>query len=78
MDRILPKVYTKFGKEIKSLRTFGRLTQLQVAERVGLPREAIVAIEKGRYGRISLDQLISFSKAFGVDPLNLATVIFRK
>lgn len=74
----LPKVYHIFGAQVKSMRKFLQLTQAEVAESVGLPREAIVAIEKGTYGNINLEQLNKFAKALNLTPQRLANAVWSE
>lgn len=51
---------------IKVLRAERNWTQADLAERVGVSRQAVISIEKYKYTP-SLDLAFSIAKAFGVD-----------
>jgi len=56
----------KLTNRLRILRvTHGEMTQAALAERVGLTRQTIVAIEKGHYGP-SLEAAFRIARAFGV------------
>ena len=57
---------TRVTNQIRSLR-FARaeMTQAELAERVGVTRQTIIAIEQGRYSP-SLEMAFQIAQAFGV------------
>lgn len=55
--------YLKIGERLKRLWNYFDLTQEQVAEILGLGRDAIIKIEKGER-TISSEELIKFSKLY--------------
>lgn len=55
--------YLKIGERLKKLRKYFDLTQEQVAEILGLGRDAIIKIEKGER-KISSEELMKFSKLY--------------
>lgn len=55
--------YLKIGERLKKLRKYFDLTQEQVAEILGLGRDAIIKIEKGER-KISSEELKNFSKLY--------------
>lgn len=71
------RINKQFGKELKSLREFHRITQAELADRVSMHREAIVIIEQG-VQNVNLHQFEKFANAFSVDPIDLAKAIWRK
>jgi putative transcriptional regulator len=57
---------TKVTNDIRALRfTAGEMTQAELADRVGLTRQTIIAIEQGRYSP-SLEVAFRIARAFGV------------
>ena len=74
----VPKVYKLLGEKLRSARQLEAMTQKQVADAVGLPREAIVAIESGTYGNVSLDKFVKLALAVDSHPKILAHVIFSE
>ena len=57
---------TKIDNSIRTLRFHaGEMTQAALAERVGVTRQTIVAIEQGRYSP-SLEVAFRVAQAFGV------------
>ncbi len=50
----------EFGKRVKEMRIRAGMTQGQLAERLGITREHIGRIERGRYG-CSIDLLLELS-----------------
>lgn len=57
---------TAITNSIRALRhTAGELTQAQLAERVGVTRQTIIAIEQGRYSP-SLEMAFQIARVFGV------------
>ena len=57
---------TAITNSIRSLRhTTGELTQAELAERVGVTRQTIIAIEQGRYSP-SLEMAFQIARVFGV------------
>lgn len=56
---------TKFANRVKLLRVMnGDLTQAQLAEKVGVTRQTIIAIESAKY-LPSLEVAFKISRAFG-------------
>ncbi|MEO8926682.1 MAG: helix-turn-helix transcriptional regulator [Caulobacteraceae bacterium] len=56
---------TRVTNTIRALRfSHGAMTQQQLADRVGLTRQTIIAIEQGRYAP-SLDAAFRIARAFG-------------
>lgn len=62
--------YLQFGKLVRNHRSRHKLTQSQIADRVGLKRTSITNIEKGRQ-KILLHQLFQFADALKVNPEHL-------
>lgn len=57
---------TKVTNDMRRLRfAHGELTQAQLAERVGVTRQTIIAIEQGRYSP-SLEMAFQIARAFDV------------
>jgi putative transcriptional regulator len=57
---------TRVTNEIRRLRfERGEMTQAELAERVGLTRQTIIAIEQGKYSP-SLEVAFRISRVFGV------------
>lgn len=57
---------TKVTNKIRALRfANGEMTQQELAERVGVTRQTIIAIEHGRYSP-SLEMAFQIARAFGV------------
>lgn len=57
---------TKVGNSIRALRfAAGEMTQAELAERVGLTRQTIIAIEQGRYSP-SLEVAFRVARVLGV------------
>ena len=57
---------TRITNSIRALRfAAGAMTQAELAEKVGLTRQTIIAIEQGRYSP-SLEMAFQIAKAFGV------------
>jgi putative transcriptional regulator len=57
---------TRVKNEIRALRfAAGEMTQAELADRVGLTRQTIIAIEQGRYSP-SLEVAFRIARAFGV------------
>jgi len=57
---------TKVTNDIRALRGRGRdMTQAELAERVGVTRQTIIAIEQGRYSP-SLEMAFQIARALGV------------
>ena len=57
--------YKKIGERLRKLRKYMGLTQEQVAEILGLGRDAILRIEKGDR-KIDLEELMNFSKLYNI------------
>jgi len=57
---------TRVTNDIRALRfAAGEMTQAQLADRVGLTRQTIIAIEQGRYSP-SLEVAFKIARVFGV------------
>ena len=57
---------TRVTNSIRALRfAHGEMTQAELARRVGVTRQTIIAIEQGRYSP-SLEMAFQISRAFGV------------
>jgi putative transcriptional regulator len=57
---------TKVTNDIRAMRfNHGELTQAELAERVGVTRQTIIAIEQGKYSP-SLEMAFQIAKVFGV------------
>lgn len=57
---------TRITNSIRALRfTHGQMTQADLAERVGVTRQTIIAIEQGRYSP-SLEMAFQIARVFGV------------
>lgn len=57
---------TRVTNQIRALRfAHGEMTQADLAERVGVTRQTIIAIEKGRYSP-SLEMAFEIARAFNV------------
>ncbi|MGX7827709.1 helix-turn-helix transcriptional regulator [Actinokineospora sp. 24-640] len=57
---------TKVTNSIRALRfAHGQMTQAELAERVGVTRQTVIAIEQGRYSP-SLEMAFQIARAFGV------------
>jgi putative transcriptional regulator len=57
---------TRVTNEIRALRfAAGEMTQAELADRVGLTRQTIIAIEQGRYSP-SLEVAFKIARVFGV------------
>ncbi|MEU8251816.1 helix-turn-helix transcriptional regulator [Nonomuraea sp. NPDC048916] len=57
---------TRVTNSIRSLRfAQGEMTQAELAERVGVTRQTIIAIEQGRYSP-SLEMAFQIARVFGV------------
>jgi putative transcriptional regulator len=56
---------TKVTNSIRALRfAHGEMTQAELAERVGVTRQTVIAIEQGRYSP-SLEMAFLIARAFG-------------
>jgi putative transcriptional regulator len=59
-------VPTKVTNSIRALRfAHGQMTQAELADRVGVTRQTIIAIEQGRYSP-TLEMAFQIARAFGV------------
>jgi transcriptional regulator with XRE-family HTH domain len=64
------QLYREFGRLLKQRRKQARLTQDDVAHRVGLARTSITNIEQGRQ-HVSLHMIYALADAIGVGPQEL-------
>lgn len=60
-------LYCLFGRKLKAARRGAKLTQQEVADRVGLTRTSVTNIERGTQ-HISLRQLYLLAAAVGLQP----------
>lgn len=60
-------IYKTFGLKLRDARKKAGLTQIDLAERVGLSRTSITNIEKGRQG-VPLHMFLQLASAIGVQP----------
>ncbi|EME55681.1 helix-turn-helix transcriptional regulator [Amycolatopsis decaplanina] len=57
---------TKVTNSIRALRfTKGEMTQAELADRIGVTRQTVIAIEQGRYSP-SLEMAFRIARVFGV------------
>lgn len=57
---------TKVTNSVRALRfAHGEMTQADLAERIGVTRQTVIAIEQGRYSP-SLEMAFQIARAFGV------------
>ena len=57
---------TRVTNSIRTLRfSHGEMTQAQLAERIGVTRQTVIAIEQGRYSP-SLEVAFQIARVFGV------------
>ena len=63
-------LYEKFGLNVVFYRKRRKMTQLQLAELVGIDRSHISAIELGNVG-VSFDVIFKLCEALGVSPKEL-------
>jgi putative transcriptional regulator len=57
---------TRVTNRVRSLRfTHGEMTQADLAERIGVTRQTVIAIEQGRYSP-SLEMAFQIARVFGV------------
>jgi putative transcriptional regulator len=57
---------TRVTNRIRALRfAHGEMTQAELAERIGVNRQTVIAIEQGRYSP-SLEMAFQIARAFGV------------
>jgi len=57
---------TQVTNSIRTLRfTHGEMTQADLAERIGVTRQTVIAIEQGRYSP-SLEMAFQIARVFGV------------
>ena len=57
---------TRVSNDIRVLRfTNGEMTQAELAERIGVTRQTVIAIEQGRYSP-SLEMAFQIARVFGV------------
>ncbi len=64
------ELYEKFGLNIVYYRKKQKLTQLQLAEKIGVDRSHISAIELGNVG-VSFDVIFKLCEVLGVKPKDL-------
>lgn len=63
---VAPAKPTRITNQIRTLRTArDEMTQAQLAERLGVSRQTVIAIEQGRYSP-SLEMAFQIARVFGV------------
>jgi transcriptional regulator with XRE-family HTH domain len=62
--------YEEFGRRVRAARDARKLTQEELAMRIGVSRAAIASIETGRQ-RVNLDLLPRFARFLAVQPTEL-------
>lgn len=72
----MDELYKEFGRGLKAARRDGKpkLTQQQLADRVGLSRTSITNIESGRQ-QVALHQVYLLASALGRQPAELLPVL---
>ena len=73
MERTLMDVadlYKRFGRKIGELRSAARISQFELAGKIGLSRTSVTNIERGRQ-RVQLHTLYSIATAIGKEPADL-------
>ncbi len=66
MSRTPPASHTRVRNRIRTLRFHrGEMTQQELADRVGLTRQTIIAVEQGRYSP-SLEAAFKIARVLGV------------
>jgi transcriptional regulator with XRE-family HTH domain len=65
----IPSIYGIFGARLSTARKTAKLTQAELARRVGLSRASIANIEAGNQ-RVFLDQVFEFAQALGHTSVN--------
>jgi transcriptional regulator with XRE-family HTH domain len=63
-------IYSAIGSRMRDIRQATRITQAAIAAEVGLSRQSVANIEKGRQ-RFMVHTLLDIAKALGVDPVSL-------
>jgi transcriptional regulator with XRE-family HTH domain len=66
----LETLYAEFGRRVKQLRERQGLTQVRLAEALGMSRTSITNIEVGRQ-RVLLHQLLRLAEILKVHPVDL-------
>jgi transcriptional regulator with XRE-family HTH domain len=69
-DGQMDDLYAQFGRQLRAARSEAKLTQQEVAERVGLTRTSVTNIERGMQ-HINLRQLYLLAAAVGLHPIHL-------
>jgi transcriptional regulator with XRE-family HTH domain len=67
----MPEVLESYGARFRHCREASRLTQLELAEKVGLTRSSIANIEAGRQ-KSTIEDATRYAAALAVDPAWLA------
>jgi transcriptional regulator with XRE-family HTH domain len=64
-------IVVKFGAKVRELRVVRRLTQEDLAGKVGVGRAALISLEKGEGAPPRLDLIVGLADALGVGPATL-------
>lgn len=68
--------FEKFGREVRSAREAVGLTQKDLAERTGIARQTVTAIENGRPKKpVEPEQVNAFARILGLSVLELVTAL---
>ena len=65
-DPIARELRIGFGNDLRAARRRAGLSQMQVAERLGLDQRAVSAIERGERN-LTLGTMVAFARALGFD-----------
>ena len=71
-DEMVDQLYETIGDQIKAARTRQRVTQTELAKRVGLTRSSIANIEAGRQ-RVMIHWVMQIAEALNVSAIRLIT-----
>jgi transcriptional regulator with XRE-family HTH domain len=67
---VTEQIYATLGRTVRTLREGLRVTQAELAAKVGLSRASIANIEGGRQA-VLLHQFLALAKALAVQPMDL-------
>lgn len=73
LKKLIPGGVLTFGTAIQTLRTREKISQAEFARKIGVPRQYICDVEKGR-NPVSVAQAARFAEAFGHKPTVLVQV----
>lgn len=77
MKSVHSDTYKAAIRVLKEARRGARLSQQQVAERLGRPQSFVAKVERGER-RIDVAEFIAIARAIGTDPVRAFSVIVRK